>query len=335
MKFAIIGCGFIGEKRASVLAPEGELVIAADLDLARAEALAANYAAEATADWKKAATHPLVDVVIVATSHDRLVEVSLIAVRAGKHVLLEKPGARTPGELQELAKAAEESGVQVHVGFNHRFHPAMRKAKQIIDSGSLGPLYFIRGRYGHGGRIGYDKEWRAQPETSGGGELLDQGAHLIDLSHWFFGSEFTSVSGQIATYFWDMPVEDNAFLTLVTEGKQIAHLHVSWTEWKNLFSLEITGRDAKLQIDGLGGSYGTERLAYYQMKPEMGPPDTTIYEYPGPDLSWKVELQHFLRNIESGQPEGPDLTSTSHVLSVIEQVYIDQQAAWVEGVASK
>jgi predicted dehydrogenase len=330
MNFAIVGCGFIGEKRASLLAPDGKLVIAADLDIKRAQALAGAYDAEATDDYRKAATHPGVDIVIVATSHDQLAKVALAAVQAKKHVLLEKPGARNPGELIELQLAAAAQEVQVHVGFNHRFHPAMIKAKEITDSGALGPLYFIRGRYGHGGRLGYDKEWRANPQVSGGGELLDQGAHLIDLSQWFFGRQFTRVSGELATYYWDMPVEDNAFITLATDINQIAHLHVSWTEWKNLFSFEITGRDGKLHIEGLGGSYGTERLAFYQMKPEMGPPDTTIYEYPGPDLSWKAELLQFLQDIQEQHNCEPGLTSTSHVLSVVEQLYQAHQVPWIE-----
>ncbi|MDG2272474.1 MAG: Gfo/Idh/MocA family oxidoreductase [Halioglobus sp.] len=332
MNFAIVGCGFIGDKRASHLEPEGRLLIVADTDIGRAKSLAEKYDATATDDYRAAVNHPDIDVVIVATSHDQLVKVALAAVRAGKHVLLEKPGARSPGEISELQEAAESQGVQVHVGFNHRFHPAMVQAKTIIDSGALGPLYFIRGRYGHGGRLGYDKEWRANPQISGGGELLDQGAHLLDLSQWFLGKQFAEVSGQLATYYWDLPVEDNAFMTLSTDTGQIAHLHVSWTEWKNMFSMEITGRDAKLQIDGLGGSYGTEQLTFYQMKPEMGPPDTTLYEYPGLDHSWKVELMQFLQDIHERRPTEPSLTSTSQVLSVIEQLYQAHQVPWLKGI---
>ena len=119
---------------------------------------------------------------------------------------------------------------------------------------------FVRARYGHGGRVGYEKEWRARPEMSGGGELIDQGVHLIDLARWFVGAEFAQVEGKAVTLFWDMPVDDNAFMTLTTASGQVAHLHVSCTEWKNMFSFEIYARHAKLQIDGIGGSYGVERL---------------------------------------------------------------------------
>ena len=133
---------------------------------------------------------------------------------------------------------------KVRVGFNHRYHPALLKAKELVNAGELGELMFVRGRYGHGGRIGYDREWRANPELSGGGELIDQGVHMIDLSRWFLG-DFSEIQGYAHTYFWDMPVDDNGFMILRTAKNQTAFLHVSCTEWKNLFSLEIYGRNAK------------------------------------------------------------------------------------------
>jgi predicted dehydrogenase len=212
----------------------------------------------------------------------------------------------------------------------------LQKAHALVSEGRLGPLYYIRGRYGHGGRIGYEREWRAQPEVSGGGELLDQGAHLIDLAAWFFDAPFRDVHGLIATYFWSMPVEDNAFLTLRTEAGLIAQLQVTWTEWKNLFSFEIVGRDAKLHVEGLGGSYGVERLAYYRMKPEMGPPDTTIWEYPGADESWRLQWEHFRGEIAERRVEcAPGLESTRDVLQVVERVYQQNGAPWIAGAVDR
>ncbi len=169
---------------------------------------------------------------------------------------------------------------------------------------------FIRARYGHGGRIGYDREWRADPKLSGGGELIDQGVHLIDLAASFMG-EFTTVDGHAATYFWDMPVDDNAFLSLRTAAGQTAWLQVSCTEWKNLFSFEIYFKRAKLHIEGLGGSYGLERLSYYKMLPEMGPPETVIYEFPRSDTSWALELDEFLEDIRLNRVPSPGFTRES------------------------
>ena len=315
----IIGCGLIGQKRAKALG-EGRLLACADVSEARANALAGNSGAKAFADWRELLALPEIDVVVVATLHDSLAEITFAAVEAGKHVLVEKPAARTPSELEPVMRAAESRGVKVHVGFNHRYHRAFRKAREIYDTGALGELMFIRARYGHGGRIGYDKEWRAKPELSGGGELIDQGPHLIDLSRWFLG-EFHEVQGFAQTYYWDMPVDDNSFLLLKTEKQQVAFLHASCTEWKNLFSMEIYGRNAKLEISGLGGSYGLERLTYYKMLPEMGPPETTSWEYPMGDDSWAVEMAEFYQDIRLDRHPAAGLKDAYEVLKVIEKVY--------------
>jgi predicted dehydrogenase len=320
IRTAIIGCGLIGQKRAKSLGTSS-LAMCCDQNPERAAALASKYlGAKATVHWEEAVVHPDVDVVIVSTSHDALAVVAERAAAAGKHVLVEKPGARRAAELDTVISAAKRSGVCVRVGFNHRYHPAICKAREIVDSGAIGPLMFLRGRYGHGGRPGYDREWRAVPEISGGGEAIDQGMHLIDLARWFLG-DFSVVQGFTHTYFWDMPVEDNAFFLLRTPGNHVAFLHATWTEWKNLFSLEIYGRQGKLEVTGLGGSYGTERLAHYQMRPEMGPPDTVIYEYPHSDASWNLEFAEFLDDIQLGRESRPGLADAQAALRIIEQVY--------------
>jgi predicted dehydrogenase len=179
---------------------------------------------------------------------------------------------------------------------------------------------FLRGRYGHGGRKGYDREWRADPKLSGGGELIDQGVHLIDLASWFLG-DFPTVEGHAATFFWDMKVDDNAFLSLRTAAGQTAWLHVSCTEWKNMFSLEIYGRDGKISVDGLGGSYGAERVTYYRMLPQMGPPETSNWEFPPGDSSWADETGAFVRDIRQGRTPSPGLQEGIRTLEIVESIY--------------
>lgn len=319
---AIVGCGLMGTKRALALG-ECRVRVCCDTVRGRAEGLAARFRkAEALTDWRAAVTHGEVDIVIVATTHDELGVVAEAAAAAGKHVLIEKPGARRAAELEPVLRAAERTGVAVRVGFNHRYHRALQEARKIFLTGALGEMMYIRGRYGHGGRLGYDKEWRADPLVSGGGELLDQGVHLIDLSRWFLG-DFQRVQGHIGTYFWNMPVEDNAFLILTTSGGQAAFLHATWTEWKNLFSLEIYGRRGKLEISGLGGSYGVERLTHYQMSPEMGPPATTSWEYPMADNSWATEFAEFLEDIQLHRDPVPGIRDAQAALGVIEKVYAE------------
>jgi predicted dehydrogenase len=320
MKVAIVGCGLIGQKRARALGG-AQLRAVCDALPERAAALAGSIGGCAVAgSWEEVVSNPEIGIVAVATPHDLLAPIAAAAAAQGKHVLIEKPGARTAEELDCVAREARRTGALVRVGFNHRYHRAFRKAREVFESGVLGPLMFVRGRYGHGGRIGYDKEWRAHPEISGGGELIDQGMHLIDLARWFLG-DFVSVEGSIATYFWDMPVEDNGFLLLRTGGGQTAFLHASCTEWKNLFSFEIYGRTGKLEIGGLGGSYGTERLALYQMQPEMGPPPTTIWEYPMADDSWEAEFREFLEDIRLGRKPDPGIEAAQAALRIVEAIY--------------
>lgn len=319
---AILGCGLIGQKRSKVLRG-AQLVVCADVDEKRAQALAAGFPnCDATTDWLSAVQRADVDIVIVAATNDALVKTSLAAVNADKHVLVEKPAARNVAELDPLIEAAAKNNVQVRVGFNHRYHPALLKARELVDAGELGELMFVRGRYGHGGRKGYDREWRANPALSGGGELIDQGVHMIDLSRWFLG-DFTDVQGFAHTYFWDMPVDDNGFMLLKTDKKQTAFLHVSCSEWKNLFSLEIYGREGKLHIEGLGGSYGVEKLSFYKMLPEMGPPDTTIWEYPRGDNSWALEFTEFLEDVRLNRQPSANLNDARAALQAVEKIYKD------------
>lgn len=322
MKVAIIGCGLIGQKRAKALGP-AKLVACVDVVAERAQALGRTAAgAVATTDWRKVIDRRDVDLVIVATTNDVLAEVSTAALRAGKHVLVEKPAARNRRELAAVMAAAQQTGKLVRVGFNHRYHPALLKAHELFTAGGLGEMMFIRGRYGHGGRLGYDQEWRANPALSGGGELLDQGVHLIDLARWFLG-DFEEVRGFAHTYFWQMPVDDNGFMFLKTPRQQVAFLQVSCTEWKNLFSLEIYGRAAKLHIEGLGGSYGVERLSYYKMLPQMGPPETTVWEFPMADRSWELEFLEFVEDIRLNRTPSANLSDAAAALSIVEKIYLE------------
>ncbi len=318
MRVGIVGCGLIGQKRAAA-ARDHEIVIVADLDRGRAEALAARCGARASADWREVAAADL-ELVIVATAHDSLAPISQAMLESGKHVLVEKPAGRNARELEPVLAAAERSGKLVKVGFNHRFHPALLKARAIVDSGILGPMMYVRGRYGHGGRPGMEREWRCLPEVSGGGELIDQGSHLIDLSRWFLG-DLDLAFAATPTYFWQSRVDDNCFLALRAPGGQIAWLHATWTEWKNTFSLEIYGRDGKLAIEGLGGSYGIEKLTHYRMLPGMGPPETTSWEFPFPDNSWALEYAEFTAAIaEKRQPRG-NIHDALAMMRIIDQAY--------------
>src|SRR3984957_4219053 len=168
MNYAIIGCGLIGKKRLAGLPAGSKLVVACDTNLSRAEELVKiAQTGRALADFKQAVADPQVDAVIVAVINGALAEVSAAAIRAGKHVIVEKPAGISVKQIDELIALAGKHKVCVRVGFNHRYHPAFQKAREIYESGVVGELVFLHARYGHGGGIRYDKEWREEPRISG------------------------------------------------------------------------------------------------------------------------------------------------------------------------
>jgi predicted dehydrogenase len=323
MKLGIIGCGLIGAKRADAARKCGMTVSAVtDLNAGRAEALAQKVGAQVVKDWQAMIASD-VDAVNIAVMHDQLAPIAIAALKAGKHVLVEKPAGRNLAEVSDVVAAAKAAGKVVKVGFNHRFHPAMLKAKEMVVAGEVGELMYLRGRYGHGGRPGYDKEWRVQKELSGGGEMVDQGSHLIDLSRFFMG-DLTLAFAATPHLYWDIAVDDNAFIALRGPRGQIAWLHATWSEWKNMFSLEIVGRDGKLTIEGLGGSYGIESLTFHKMLPQMGPPETTRWEYPFADESWVREINAFVAATQGKASNIADISDAQAVWSLIEDAYRQQ-----------
>jgi predicted dehydrogenase len=313
----IIGAGLIGRKRAGALIKSdcSRLIVISDINKKAAESLAQEFNGEVETDWEKVVNKTDIDVVIVATFNKFLAPISTAALKNKKHVLCEKPLGRNSEEAKTIIEIAKKSGVVLKTGFNHRHHPAIYKAKQLVDNYEIGNIYYLRCIYGHGGRPGYEKEWRASKDLCGGGELLDQGVHVVDLFRWFLG-DFNEVYGQISTFYWNMEVEDNAFAIFRTKKGQVAMMHTSWTQWKNKFLFEVFGEKGYLIVDGLGGSYGPEKLIIGKRKKQLerekmeirdsiqyagGPPDEEIIEYPEPDISWVEEWKEFVSAIKGNR----------------------------------
>ena len=302
----IIGAGKIGAKRAEAIAGSAgsRLVAIADSDAVRAAAMAHEFGVTAYSGVDELIARRDVDAVVVATPHRWLAPVALAALHAKKHALVEKPLAINAAAAEALVEAARSAGRVLKTGFNHRCHLAVAEARALANAGRIGRLMHIRCRYGHGGRKGYADEWRANPAESGGGELLDQGIHALDLFRWFLG-EFTEVYAALTRAFWPMPVEDNAFCTLRTAAGQVAQLHASWTQWKNIFSFEVFGDRGYLLVEGLGGNYGQERLVVGHRPAEFGAPEEEIKLFGGADASWAAEWAEFESAIrEQREPQG-------------------------------
>ena len=320
MKAAVIGCGLIGRKRALAIPEFIELVGCFDEVPSNAESFAAEFKTKTFSSLQEVLEIQDLSFVVIATRHDSLHSLTIQALNAGKHVFIEKPGAINHQEFKNICEVAHKNNLKVHVGYNHRYHPALMKAFELFNEGLVGEIMFLRGRYGHGGRLGYEKEWRADKLKSGGGELIDQGTHLIDLSIGFLGKLQLDYAAT-PNYFWDMAVEDNVFMSLKNEDGRIAFLQASCTEWKNMFSLEIYGKKGKLEISGLGRSYGLETLTFYKMLPEMGPPTSETWSYSEPDDSWKIEIGEFIDDIQTGTSKSDNLDSSLEVLRVIGDIY--------------
>lgn len=299
---AIIGAGLIGRKRAAALcALNGtRLQAVADISTAAAEGLCAEFGGELETDWRRIVGRRDVDIVIVSTINEVLMPISVEALQEHKHVLCEKPLGRSVHEAKQMLEAARDNGVILKTGFNHRHHPGIAKAKEMLDAGRIGEVMFLRCRYGHGGRLGYEREWRASKERCGGGEMLDQGVHVVDLFRWFAG-DFEEAFGYTPTCSWPMEVEDNAFAMFRNSHGVVATMHTSWTQWKNLFSFEVFGQDGYLIVEGLGGSYGTQTLRIGRRRVEGGAPDEQTMEFHGPDISWQEEWKEFLAAIGDGR----------------------------------
>jgi predicted dehydrogenase len=322
MNIAIIGAGLIGKKRALSLPRGVKLLSICDVDSVKADAFAKEFGCRSTSDWKEVVNDEQIDALFVCTPNKFSKEVALGAIKAGKHILVEKPGALHVDDLKQVIDAHKKKKVTVMFGYNHRYHPAILKAKKIIDSKKHGEVLFMRAKYGHGGRVGYDKEWRFKKELSGGGHLSDQGTHLIDLVN-YFGGNLPLAHASLDTFFWDTKLEDTAVVILKNK-KVTATLSTSCVEWKNVFCFEIMLKSAKIQIDGLGRSYGAEKLTLYTMNKEMGPPKVKELVFEGEDTSWHTENKVFFERIKQGDVSASSLQDAHYVLSIINQAYLQQ-----------
>lgn len=307
LRIGIIGCGVIGSRRAKIISSSTDVkvIAVADTEMSKAKSLGEQLRCEYFDDWNKVISRNDIDAVIVSTTNNYLAKISYEAAARKKHIFCEKPLGRNIEEVRMAVDEASRQKVVFKTGFTLRFHPGIQKIRSIVDSGDIGKILFIRCRYGITGRPGYEKEWRAIPEISGGGELIDQGVHVLDLFRWFLG-DFSSVCGSVGTLFWDMKVEDNAFGILTTSSNQIASLHVSWTQWNNIFSFEVFGSEGYLIMEGLGGAYGTEKVIHgKKASPDKWPPEEKTMIFDHPEVAWQKEWEEFVTSIEKEQaPSG-------------------------------
>ncbi len=304
---AIIGYGYMGEirRRAIEQHPELELVMICETDPSK---LVQDQPFSVMRDPAEV-LQSNVQAVFVCTPNYLIPELAVQCLERGKHVFCEKPPGRTLNDIQLMQLAEKQNpGTKLMFGFNHRYHPGVLRAKSIVDSGQLGKIVALRGLYGKSGGKNFQKSWRNDFSFSGGGILLDQGIHMLDLFNYFLGG-FTSAKAFLSNAHWGFEVEDNAMVILENDRHQLAMLHSSATFWKHMFQLNCILEDGYLRLEGLlskTGSYGRETLVIGRRQFEdeaeaLGnPSEETIYF--DRDLSWELEIRHFADCIINDKP---------------------------------
>ena len=296
-------------------------------------------------DYREAIDEIHPEIVFVCTPNRYSPDVSVYSLKRGCHVFCEKPPGRNLEDIQRII-AAEQAhpGLKLMFGFNHRYHPAILEAKSIADAGRMGRIMWLRGLYGKSGgqSRGFEKSWRNDPEISGGGILLDQGIHMLDLFRFFCG-DFQEVWGMLTTSYWNIPVEDNAFVLLRNTQGQIAHLHSSATLWKHTFRLEIGLEGGYLTAQGLlskTGSYGRETLLIGRRPADdedvaLGNPKEEIV-YFDKDLSWDMQVKQLVNCIQKDLPvTDSSLIDALRVMEIIDAVYRQAKVKFTTTPAAK
>jgi predicted dehydrogenase len=327
LRVGIVGMGKMGRIRADVVNARPDLRLCAICDIDTN--IEKEYSSvDFSIDYNEILTGDL-DAVIVCVFNSIAPEIIIKALDNGKHVFCEKPPGCCVADIERIIEAERRNKTRkLKFGFNHRCHYAVLEAKSMVDSGRFGKILWMRGTYGKCGGIQFENSWRNDEEIAGGGILLDQGIHMLDLFR-FLAGDFTEVQSLVTTSFWNIPVEDNAFAILHNPQGQVALLHSSATQWKHRFSLEICLEEGYINLNGILSStrsYGDESLTFARKQFEnetfaFGRPreETIFFDR---DDSWSLEIADFVRVIKEQRPVS---SGNSHdalrVMQLIENIY--------------
>ena len=323
----IIGYGVVGKKRHSILKTYKNLkvVAASDINETSLSSLPSNI--HKFNSYKNLIKQGKCDIVFISLPNRFAAAATKLALKKGIHVFCEKPPSRSSKELSPIKKLIQGTNLKLKYGFNHRYHSSILKALEIINSKDFGKIVAMRGIYGKSKIISFDQsDWRSKRSEAGGGILLDQGIHMLDLMLFFANERFKKVFSIVKNDFWKHDVEDNAFALMETPSGVVAQLHSSATQWRHKFNLEIILEKGALVFGGLltgSKSYGDETLTVIESKPDKdkGMPKERTYKF-NKDISWAMEIKEFINAIEHdkdiihGTYEEALLT-----MKLIEQIY--------------
>lgn len=321
IKVGIIGYGKQGQIRHNAIQETGCAEVVAISEPSEVKVELPNLSHEVIIN------NPDIDAIIICTPNYLNKPLTIKALNAGKHVFCEKPPCFTAADMMEIREAEKASGKKLMYGFNHRHHDSIIKMKEIVTNKEFGNILWMRGRYGKSVTPDYFSQWRAKKELAGGGILLDQGIHMLDLFLYLAG-DFDSVKAEVSNLYWKMDVEDNAFVILRnSETGTCASLHSTMTQWRHLFSLEVFMEKGYMVLNGLitsSMSYGREILTIAKNRsaaPAATWQDEVKTEFMS-NNSWRYEMTQFFnainedKSIKIGNSE-----DALRLMKVIDKIY--------------
>ncbi len=336
IRVAVIGCGMMGTLRAAAVrqTPETHLQVVCDAVANRARTVATRYQCNAHTDWRQVVQRDDVDLVIVSTPNHTHAEIAIAAMQWGKHVLCEKPLARTVDECVQMVACAHQHNVYLMVGMNHRYYPAVQRAHHWFTTGDIGQPLTFHGWIGHMMSPDPHKDWIVRSAQSGGGTLIDNGIHLIDLVRWHLG-EIVAVQGAIATHRLPDPTcDEQAVAVLYTATGHWATIRSSWTAWRGYhFGYQVVGTRGMIEVRyppmWAAMRYrksGGERI-YRKLAPFLRVQiNEWLRSYRWTTVQTFIqEIRTMCRAIREGHPPHPDGRDGLQVLRIIEAIYTSAQ----------
>jgi len=322
LKVGIAGYGVVGKRRRTFIDKNPHLVTVAVSDIAFGKEYVADDGVRCFPDFTSLLTHGI-DVLFVSLPNYLAAEATIAGLKHGLHVFCEKPPGRTVEDIRNVIEEEKRNPhLKLKYGFNHRYHDSVVEAKRIIESGQFGKIINIRGIYGKSSMIPFTGNWRSERQYAGGGILLDQGIHMLDMIRYFAG-DFEEVKSFVSNDYWHHDVEDNAYAIMRNKSGCVAMLHSTATQWQHRFRLEVTLQDALIELTGIlsgSKSYGEEQLEIVQRKEgsHVGSFEKTSTSYLD-DNSWRDEVNEFAELIVNNKKV---VQGTSEdALKVMELVY--------------
>lgn len=322
LKVGIAGYGVVGKRRRTFIDQNPHFKTVAVSDITFGREGVADDGIKFFTDFNALFTERL-DLLFVSLPNHLAAEATIAGLDHGLHVFCEKPPGRTVEDIRMVIECEKKRPhLKLKYGFNHRYHDSVIEAKRIIDSGQYGKVVNIRGVYGKSSIIPFSKGWRSERRYAGGGILLDQGIHMLDMIRYFAG-DFDEIKSFVSNDYWHHDVEDNAYAIMRNKNGCVAMIHSTATQWQHKFRLELSLEDALIELGGIlsgSKSYGQEKLTVVPRKEgsSVGSFNEMTTSYLD-DNSWRDEVNEFADFILNDKPV---INGNSHdALKVMEMVY--------------